>query len=210
MGILNSIISLIFEKNTRTKLSSSSEVSSAFAEIQVDATITLDHQMNNAVTSNPIEDGSVVSDSVIRSNRKLTLEGMIVNHPLDEFDFFGIMSLLSQGDRSQNGFEALRKVWKTAQPFKLETNRETYDPVIITDLRVLESAQVGDALRFNMTVEEVIIVQSATVLIPTTSLLDTVQGAASLVKRGKQVATGVSNAVQSKSQSILSSITGLR
>lgn len=200
------ISSLIFEKKFLTKLVASSEVASDLAEIQIDASINIDHQMSSMVTSNPIEDGSTVSDGAVRENRKVTLKGMIVNHPLIDFNFFGILSISDQDGRAQSGFEVLKKVWKQSQPFSLETKIETYDPVIITDLVVIDNVAVGDAIKFSMTVEEVNIVQSSTVEVPVSKVADTVQGAASLVDKGKQVAKTASAAVQDKS--LLISIIG--
>lgn len=208
---MGSILSLIFEKKVKTKLSNSLEVfPSTLAEIQIDASINIDHQMTNTLTSNPVEDGGVVSDNVTRNNRQLTLDGMIVNHPIIDFNFFGMLSLLAQGERSQNGFEILKKIWENAEPFRLETKRDTYDPVIITSLKVTENVDVGDGLRFNMTVEEVTLVQSGIAPIPITRVAEDVQGAASVVNRGKQAASNVTSAVEDKSRSILSTITGLR
>ncbi len=150
---MGSILSLIFEKPTRTKFSASLEVPAIFqTEVQIDVSINIDHQMSSAITSNPIEDGSMVSDNVNLNNRQLTLEGMIVNHPLTDFSFFGMFALLDQGERSQNGFELFKKIWERKLPFRLETKRDTYDPVIITNFGVIENNEVGDALRFTMTV----------------------------------------------------------
>ncbi len=52
--------------------------------------------------------------------------------------------------------------------------------------------------------------QSALVIIPKTQVAESVEGASSAVNKGKQVSSGASSAVESKSSSILSTLTGLR
>lgn len=59
--------------------------------LQVDATLTEGHGFSSKVTSHPVEDGSEISDHVIKSPRVLTITGIISDNP------FSVSSASTEG-----------------------------------------------------------------------------------------------------------------
>lgn len=209
-----SILSLIFPRTRKTTLVSSAIVASNLQEIQIDVTESTNHEFTSTITQNPVESGSNVSDNVVTNNRKMAMSGAIVNNPFFDFSYSGLLDvfdrLTNAETRSQSGFDVLKDLWESKTPFRIDADRDSYDPVLITSFSAVGSAANGDALRFSMTVEEIKIVSSNIVLVPKSQVIAAAQGATSLVKKGKQAVANASAAVVTKNTSTLSAWTGLR
>lgn len=209
-----SILSLIFDRTKKTSLVSSNIVTSDLQEIQIDVTVSTNHEFTSTVTQNPVESGVSVSDNVVKNNRKLTLSGVTVNHPFFDFSFSGLLDvfdrLTSSEERSQSGFDTLKDLWDSKTPFRIDTDRDAYDPVIITSFVVQGSAANGDALSFTMTVEEITIIASNIVLVPKSQVAEAAEGATSIVKKGKQAVTDASAAVVDNNSFLLDGLNLLR
>lgn len=204
----------MFSSTRKTRLVSSAIVASDLQEIKIDVTVSTGHEFTSAITQNPVESGISISDNVIKNNRKLALSGAIVNNPFLVMQYSGLLDVFDRvtnaDERAQSGFEALKDLWESKTPFRIDTDRDSYDPVIITSFSAVGSAANEGALRFSMTVEEIKIVASNIVLIPKSQVAAAAQGATSIVKKGKQAVTNASAAVVTKNTSLLSAWTGLR
>ena len=193
---------------------------------QIDVTPSITHNMISSITSNPIEDGSKVSDHITLENRKLTIEGFISNSPLNiqqNLDPFinkiittGIASEVlpsglagslvalfdSSDNRIQAGFEILEQLYQDKQTFSIQTGLKLYDNMVITSLSIPRNQE--NSLRFNMELEQINFVQSQTVLIPPENVADNVKNTATdKQSEGKKDTKTVSDEINNASKSIL-------
>lgn len=195
---------------------------------QIDSTPSLTHNMTATITSNPIEDGSNVSDHVNIEPRRLTIEGFISNTPLTIQQSIATTfatavlnqvtpplltgSLVSafqvSTNRIQDAFIILEELMNNKVPFRVQTGLKLYENMIVSDISIPRNSE--NALRFTMNLQQIQVSQSEVVLIPETNLANNVKHtASSLQSEGKKSTNSVSTDTQVKGQSILRKIQGL-
>lgn len=139
-----------------------------------DASISENYQSQARITRHPIEKGnglSDITDHVEIIPRVITLEGLISDSPLplqtlSLSAFTGGLSssalgaLLGSATLSQLGYDKLEELKNDRVPLSLVTGLTEISPILISSINTRRNAQVGKALSFTMTVEEVFIVDS--------------------------------------------------
>lgn len=203
------IVSLFAEAFLKEK-----PILTAIDVINVDATVTENHEASARVTSNPIESGSNVADHVILEPRKLSLDCVVSESPIRiEQSLIGAAagaiggalgglagSLATTGiavlgsallgqetNRSRTTYQKLLELRNRRQPIQVVTGLETYGSMIITSVGIPRDNKTGRSLRFSLSFEEVTMVDSETIPIPKDKV--SAMSAANMVNRGKQAAT---------------------
>ena len=171
-----------------------------------DGILSLEHHMSSVISQSPIENGSNISDHVILDNRKLTLEGVITNTPLEitqsvintaataignpiptlvGASTIGLLISEDSRNRMQDAFKYLESIWKDRLPFTMVTGFKRYEKVLITDLRIPET-NVRE-MRFNISLEQVALADTIMIEVPRTTVDKSIETTAtSTVSEGKK------------------------
>jgi len=130
------------------------------AGFELDATLNERHERSAQITEDPIESGSLMSDHVIRDQRRVTIEGLVTDQPVIPFD----------SERSADGrdfptkydaFEQLDELWKNAEPFDIVTAYGEYENMVIERLE-MPRQQESDALQFTIEAKQIRFVEPET------------------------------------------------
>ena len=84
----------------------------------------------------------------------------------------------------RDAFKYLEELFQNRQPFTIITALKQYESMLVENLTVPRSAEIGKSLKFTMQVKQVRIVQSASVLVPSISTRNS--GGVTKSKLGKQ------------------------
>lgn len=174
--------------------------------LRLDMTVDENHQLENQVTEYPIEEGGNISDHIRQLPDKLTLNGLVTNTPINltqqsnaeiitnaqgKFEVRNLERAIVN-NRVISAFEQLltmsgRKVnGETIDPqiIKVVTGLRVYTNMAIQTISVPRSKITGLALRFNITLINVIKVDSETIAIPNPKP-NIKDGSTSTVDKGK-------------------------
>jgi len=151
------VLGLLFADKPRTKIEGGE------IDITVDAALTVAHKYGLTVTSSPIEDGSSVDDHAVRDPDELTMEGFVSDHPVEflggvlrgEVAGGAVGELLGATPRSVSAYALLRKAVDDKALLTVLTRFRTYDDMLATNLEVQQAQEVGEALRFQLTLRHV-------------------------------------------------------
>jgi hypothetical protein len=105
----------------------------------------------------------------------------------------------------KDAFRFLEQLWQKGEPFTVVTSLKRYENMILTSLSVPRRAQDGDAIRFNIGMEQVKITRSAFVTIPSFKVGGNAS-AQSAVNLGKQAAKETSEETARTSSFLLQGI----
>jgi hypothetical protein len=167
-----------------------------------DAVFEETHQADLEVTDNPVETGVVVSDHAYMKPLSVTLccgVSDIVLNQINTTDAFA-----SDASRSKKAFELLTELQKKAEPFDLQTGLKLYKNMICTSIRTSQDKDTSNALVFEATLREVLIVYTQAVKYPPRKAGGTKRQAGAKKDKGEQQGKEVSD--QKKKASLLSKI----
>jgi hypothetical protein len=167
-----------------------------------DAVFEEHHQADLEVTDNPVETGVVVSDHAYMKPLSVTLccgVSDIVLNRINTTDAFA-----SDASRSKKAFELLTELQKKAEPFDLQTGLKLYKNMICTSIRTSQDKDTSNALVFEATLREVLIVYTQAVKYPPRKSGGTKRQAGAKKDKGEQQGKEVSD--QKKKASLLSKI----
>lgn len=234
-----SLLSLVFNEASRTKIQTIPRGGGPPFILEIDATTILTHDRSANPTKNPIEDGSLVTDHVTLDNNRLTIEGIISEHPLTLLQSLqtiasqsvlglaseltgistGILGgvggsvgqlLFDDQSRPENAFRFLEEIHRNRLPFKIVTELGRYNSMILTKLSVPQSAQEGKSIRFSASFEEINIVTTQVVDVPVTTSEDTNHSSNKKTQAGQQEASDPSTSIQQDSSIALTIFRAIR
>ena len=140
-------------------------------------------------TVNPIENGATVTDHVRTLPRTLNIKAIICDlTPAQLATSFGDLIQLanvvsnlfgSSNNPVQDAYNYLFNLWKAATPFDFVSGLDIYQNLVIAKLSIDRTSETGNILYLTITFQEVLIVQSQTVLIPASILSKAASSAAS-------------------------------
>jgi len=167
-------------------------VQSETVEIGFDITRSQDHAFDNTVTSNPIEDGSHITDHIINEPDRLNLRGMITDTPVRFLS--GIQDIAEQGlggeSRSKSTFDTFKELRDTKALVTIVTGLNIYTNMAIRSFTVPRDNTTGETLEFTLDLINVKVVSSKTVAVADQIVKDNPPGTkdqgASTVDAGKQ------------------------
>lgn len=127
------------------------------------------HEWNRDVTMNPVENGSPISDHIIRQPRKLTVAGMISNAPVT-----GVLTQLSNAiangfdgeDRVNTAIKLLDSLYVSNELVTIYTKSYTYENMLIQHINLPRRVEDGDAVNFTIDAVQCDIVSTATTELP--------------------------------------------
>lgn len=180
-------------------------IKSDTVEIAMDITDSQDHVFESTITSNPIEDGSQVTDHIINEPDKLTLKGMMTDSPVRFAS--GVQDIAEQGlggeSRSKSTFDTLKELRDSKTLVTITTTLNIYTNMAIRSFTVPRNSTTGNTLPFTLDLLKVEVVSSKTVATPADIVRDDPEGTAdqgaSTVDAGKQPSKAVDAVTESKS-----------
>jgi len=182
-----SLLSLVFKKTQRTVIESTA-IDGSVVAFEIDATVSMVHERSASPTKSPIESGNLITDHVVLENNRLVIEGVVTDNPftiiqtvnsiLDPRALQNPLNFIEQGksifrqvgtiarlltnneSRVENAFRYLEEIHKNRIPFSIVTGLKKYENMILTNLSIPQTVDVGDSIRFNATFEQINIVES--------------------------------------------------
>lgn len=193
-------LSLLFPEKSQAKFM-------GLKEIPLDASVSESHVYQALVTTNPVEQGSDITDNVSINPIVLTMTGFITDTPVKIFQ--GIQQLLSStsgsGTISKSAHNDLVFLFEKKQPFTVVTGLKTYSNMILRRLSFPRSADTGQSIRFEAELIQVTFASFQTETLDSDALgnqLNSKDQAQSKKDLGKQPG-GVGTAAENEKSSLL-------
>ena len=136
------------------------------------------HQMSSEATQFEIEDGSDISDHVIKRGKTLTIDGIVSDDPINilQSGFLDrIVSALTptvlkskssyglsgdKGKPSKEAFDKLEEIYDRKIPVTIITGLKKYDNMIMEDVTIPRDSKTVRSLKFTATFRQVVIVST--------------------------------------------------
>lgn len=175
-----------------------------------DAIITESFAVSSTVTSNPIETGAEINDHSFINPRIYTMTAGQSNTPLSLFSIANLQNIVStiagafgaeHETRRQAAWKELTDLHDSGKTFTVQTGLEAMENMIITSLDTSADAATQGALIFSVTLQQLIIVNSAEEQLSDDQLAEIAEAKASPVKDKGKVSKDAS-----EDQSFLSQI----
>jgi len=132
------------------------------------------HEMVSEVTEFEVEDGSLITDHVIKKGKRLKITGLISDDPITILQT-GLLERASSvipanlksklgfgigGKYSKNAFDQFEKIYDEKRPVEIVTGLKKYDNMIMIDLNVPRSSKTVRSLQFTATFKQINIVST--------------------------------------------------
>ena len=184
-----SIVSLIFGRPDAVEIGT----------LEVDVTISEDHERSTQITSNPVEDGASINDHQIRNPERIQIEGFITDTPAQ------ILGGIAGLGRTQDAFDTLDELWREGELLTVATKWVTYENMAIVNLTLPRRRE--QALRFSADLQQVNIVESEITEVPREALAEDVQDSAADTRdAGRQATQEASQAAETGATSALENL----
>lgn len=129
----------------------------------VDLWFAEEHEIKVSITKYPVEDGSSISDNAYRKPYKIKLSGMITNiqQLTPDIPFlFGSTGIVTT-QKPKTGWALLDQFAKERERFLVITTVKTYENMLITGVKTRIDHDTGTNLIFDLSFEEVKLVDTA-------------------------------------------------
>jgi hypothetical protein len=113
--------------------------------LELDAVISETINLNNTVTSAPIETGENVTDHVYNEPLELSMECIV-----SDSDIVRSISLQANPVARIQAYESLVDLWKAKTPVDVVAGYEVYPNMLITSISIPRANDDGDSIRFNV------------------------------------------------------------
>lgn len=114
------------------------------------------HDFGMAVTANPVENGSFITDHVRRLQNVLSFSGLITDTPLT------LIPVPIQANRAHREWTKLLAIFNEREPVFVATSLRVYPSMIIEQLTVHRTPDSGGSIPISMTLREIQIASLAT------------------------------------------------
>lgn len=138
-------------------------INSSVGFIEFDLVLKESHEWKTSPTSNPIENGSDITDHVIIEQDKITLNGYITNSSIDidlasfiggtiaAYTPFGAGSILSEAlykkpKKVLEAFQMLYKLKEAGEEVSIVTTLKVYKDMVISNISIPREPSDGDAI----------------------------------------------------------------
>lgn len=142
--------------------------------IKVDGVITESTQRSMRVTTNPVENGFVVSDHVIEEPVRYSMTGIITDTPLGAAAFSqlagsvvdAVSGVFGQSEssgvtRSKQAYNELVELMKRKEIISVDTSLQRYDNLIFESLMINADKNTSNGIHFSASFVEAIVVTTA-------------------------------------------------
>jgi hypothetical protein len=155
------LVGFLFPPTAATKY-----VVGEFKNIELDAILEETHEWKVEATSNPVEEGSPVSDHIILHPDRLRVRGWVSDQSITlSSNIFDAKKYGTQ-KKTEYAFETFREIMKAKGVLTVYTKNRTYTNMVLTDLNIPRSAGNGESLEFVMDFLEIRKVETRIVDIP--------------------------------------------
>jgi hypothetical protein len=134
-------------------------------DLSMDLIVSEEEQLNGRATSNPVEEGYDVSDSIEVDPLVLKLSGFITNSPVKDVEG-------NLATRYQDSIQTLKEIRLQAVPITIVATQNVYENMAIEQLNIPRNAALGESVEFSLTLKQITIVRSQTAVIPVSVLDD--------------------------------------
>lgn len=121
--------------------------------IEFDADLTIDRELPSEVTNFPVEDGSTLSDSIIRKPRTWNATHRVTDTPT-KVDIQPIGT--DSGARTVQVWQRLQQAWQNRQTCRYIDALDVVECVAIVNVRTSESSETQGCLDFTITYQEIL------------------------------------------------------
>lgn len=166
--------------------------------IELDAVLNENHSSKVRVTSNPVELGADITDHKITEPKELNILGVVSDTPIGIINATGQIidnttslfgsSSSSNVTRSTQAYLAIEQLQQANELIEIQTNIKLYTNMIITNLSLVQDKDSSRIVLMNISLKEIIIVESETIEIGANQLEEgttTIQSS-STSQRGRQ------------------------
>lgn len=119
-----------------------------YGNVELDAVLDEAHEWSVEATSNPVEEGSPITDHIIEQADKIKIRGFVSDTPLG---IKKILERLTQGKsdpRTQETFTLLYELIKLKQLMTVYTKYRIYDNMLLQSVSIPRAAGQGEAIEF--------------------------------------------------------------
>ncbi len=142
-------------------------VNTVFGDVGFDAKIEEVIEATSTVTSSPIETGAEINDHIFANPITYTLSGGVSNKVLFATDV-NIVSPVNSSigeptarTRKHQAWDVLNEIQKAGEPFTVLADLEILDNMLLVGLNAPSNARLSEALVFNASLQQVIIVDTS-------------------------------------------------
>ena len=143
-------MALVFEPNALREIFG--ERFNRISTLAIDVTVTERHGLASNVTEKPVEDGSVISDTTVLQNARISITGILADE--------------RTGKSFAEKWQALQEIRRQRQPFSVVTSLGTYENMIFTAINVDRDVSTAGALFFSADLTQVRIITGQSVNVP--------------------------------------------
>jgi len=140
------LVDILFTTRVRLGVNASDEFL-PYGALELDASIEETHSASNEVTQYPVETGVDITDHVRRQPDRLTIRGIVTDHPL----VFG--GALRSG-RSLEAYQTILTMVDEAQLISVVTSLRQYQNMVIESVEVPRNPQRGAAVEMVIALRE--------------------------------------------------------
>jgi hypothetical protein len=132
--------------------------------LELDASLTETHDVENEVTEHPVEAGYVITDHVRRKPQRVTIEGIVSNTPvISKAVRFATGGDSVEDGRAESAYATLMAIFDSAKVISIITGLKQYDNMVVESLRFPRDKNTGSTLRFTACCKEIRVAASQTV-----------------------------------------------
>lgn len=180
---------------------------SGIVSLEFDVLLDETHDWSNDITDNPVENGSPVTDHIIRQSDKFRMTIMVTDASLYQ------KQTSSSDQITANAFDVLRQLMDSRETVTVFTKYNTYYDMGISHIGVPRSKENGNSLIFQIEFKHIRLASTQTVKVPAgvSKKLDKKATPALQKKTEPQKSTGAKQPVApttEKQKSVLSSLLG--
>lgn len=130
--------------------------------LTIDVSIREIHSLQADITRFPVEAGASITDHIINQPRTLTIDGLISDTPssLVALVVPGLVTGLVSTPPSIEAFDKMKSWWGNKQILDVQTGLDVYTNMVIRDFSFPKDTNTGRALRFTISMEEIVRVSS--------------------------------------------------
>lgn len=142
------LVDLLFKTRARVGVGASEEVL-PYGAVEFDASIEESHVNENEVTQFPVEQGVDITDHVRRQPDRVTLRGIVTDHPIRLGGGLGISG------RSLDAYGKVLYMMANAQLVSVVTSLNQYEDMVIESMEVPRDSTRGHAVEMTLQLREV-------------------------------------------------------
>lgn len=146
-----------------------------------DATFQEKHEIGAEVTENPVETGVNVADHMFMKPIRVTISAGVSDTPLDSNanDQFG-----GSSSRSQAAYNLLTQLQASFEPFAVQTGLQLYKNMVVKNITCIQDKDTSSAFIFEAELQQVILVSTQIVTMPSLATGPTQRQAGTPTNRG--------------------------